>query len=102
VRGDTNVVAFSLWGRLRWPTGLEAFDRPVRWVVEGQHSRFFGEPEDALGFNYLSKVGGGLELDLGALKISAFGAEVQRVRLVGRYVFAPNVSGFSIGLGVTF
>jgi hypothetical protein len=68
VRGDTNVVAFSLWGRLRWPTGLEAFDRPVRWVVEGQHSRFFGEPEDALGFNYLSKVGGGLELDLGALR----------------------------------
>lgn len=102
VRGDTNAVAMSLWGRLRWPTGYEAFDRPVRWVVDGTHSRFFGEPEGALGFNYLSKIGGGLELDLGALKIGAFGAEVQRVRLVGRYVFAPNVSGFSIGLGISF
>jgi hypothetical protein len=102
LRADTNAVTVNLWARLRWPTGLEAFDRPVRWVAEGQHSHFFGDPQAALGFEYLTKVGGGLELDLGALNIGAFGLYAQRVRLVGRYVFGQNVNGFSVGLGISF
>jgi hypothetical protein len=102
LRADTNAVTVNLWGRLRWPTGLEAFDRPVRWVAEGQHSRFFGDPQAALGFEYLTKVGGGIEFDLGAMNIGAFGLYTQRVRLVGRYVFGRNVTGFSVGLGITF
>lgn len=102
VEGDTNALTVNLWGRLRWPTGLEAFDRPIRWVAEAQHSRFLGDPQAALGFEYLTKVGGGLELDVGALNIGAFGLYTQRVRLVGRYVFGLNVTGFSVGLGVTF
>ena len=102
MRGGTNALTVSLWGRLRWPTGLEAFDRPVRWVAEAQHSRFLGEPQAALGFEHLTKIGGGLELDVGALNIGAFGLYTQRVRLVGRYVFGLNVAGFSVGLGVSF
>jgi hypothetical protein len=92
----------NLWARLRWPTGLEAFQRPVRWVTEAQHSHFFGDPQAALGFEHLTKIGGGLELDLEELKIGAFGLYTERVRLVGRYVFGLNVTGFSVGLGITF
>lgn len=102
LRADTNALTVNLWSRLRWPTGLEAFDRPIRWVVEAQHSHFFGDPQAALGFEYLTKVGGGLELDVGALNIGAFGLYTQRVRLVGRYVFGLNVRGFSVGLGISF
>lgn len=102
VKGSSNALTANLWGRLRWPTGLEAFHRPVRWVAEAQHSHFLGDPQAALGFEYLTKIGGGLELDTGALKIGAFGLYMERVRLVGRYVFGLNVSGFSVGLGVTF
>jgi Autotransporter beta-domain len=102
VEGDTNALTVNLWARLRWPTGLEAFQRPVRWVTEAQHSRFLGDPQAALGFEHLTKIGGGLELDLEALKIGAFGLYTERVRLVGRYVFGLNVTGFSVGLGITF
>ena len=102
VEGSSNALTVNLWGRLRWPTGLEAFHRPVRWVAEAQHSQFLGDPQAALGFEYLTKFGGGLELDTGALKIGALGLYMERVRLVGRYVFGLNVSGFSVGLGVTF
>ncbi|MXP63562.1 hypothetical protein E0493_09390 [Roseomonas sp. M0104] len=103
VRGiGTEATTVNLWSRIRWPTGMDAFDRPVRWVLEGQHSRFFGRRDAALGIEYLTKVGGGLELDTGALKIGALGLYVERVRLLGRYVFGRNISGFSVGLGVSF
>lgn len=102
VRGTTEALTVSLWARLRWPTGIEAFGRPVRWVLDGQHSHFLGDQRAALGFEYLTKVGGGLELDVGGLEIGALGLYAQRVRLVGRYVFGENVSGFSVGLGLSF
>ena len=71
-------------------------------MVEGQHSRFFGGQRADLGFEHLTKLGGGLELDTGALEVGAFGLYAQRMRLVGRYVFGKNVSGFSVGIGVSF
>jgi hypothetical protein len=102
LRANTNALTVNLWARYRWPTGLEAFERPIRWVAEAQHSHFFGDPQAALGFEYLTKVGGGIEFDLGAHRIGAFGLYTQRVRVVGRYVFGLNVNGFSVGLGITF
>lgn len=102
VRGETDALTVSLWGRLRWPTGLEMFGRPIRWVLEGQHSRFLGGQRGALPFEYLTKLGGDPEMDLGALEIGALGLYLQRMRLVGRYVFGRNVQGFSIGLGLSF
>ena len=102
LKADTNAFTANLWARLRWPTGLEAFERPVRYVLEGQHSHFFGDPQEALGFQYLTKVGGGLELDMSNYKIGALGLYTDRVRLVGRYVFGENVRGFSVGLGISF
>jgi hypothetical protein len=102
VQGQANSLSTSLWGRLRWPTGFELFERPVRYVVEGTHSELFGEYPHALGFNRLTSVGGGLEVDVGGLQIGALGLQMQRVRVTGNYFFGPHVSGASIGLGIGF
>ena len=50
-----------------------------------------------LGFDYLSSVGLGMELD-----VSRYERWVTRVRLVARYRFGPNVQGMSIGFAVSF
>lgn len=94
--------AIGLWTRYRWPTGREAFGRPVRYVLEGLHSQFLYDQRGALGFNSLTKLGGGLELDMGRQEIGAAGLYLQRVRLMGRIVFGEDVSGYSVGLGMSF
>jgi hypothetical protein len=94
--------AIGLWTRYRWPTGREAYGRPVRYVLEGLHSQFLYDQRGALGFNSLTKVGGGLELDMGRQEIGAMGLYLQRVRLMGRVVFGQDVTGYSIGLGMSF
>jgi len=50
-----------------------------------------------LGFNNLNSVGAGLELDTSALDRWA-----TRWRLIGRYRFGNNVSGWGVGLGISF
>ncbi|MBS0343901.1 MAG: hypothetical protein JSS56_25640, partial [Proteobacteria bacterium] len=62
------------------------------------HSRYLGSQADILGFDYLTSVGAGLELDT-----SAFNPlYVTRARAVLRYMFGNNVSGTSLGLAVSF
>ncbi len=102
VRFASESTTVNLWSRLRWPSGAEAFGRPVRWVLEGQHSHFLGAQRSALGFEYLTKLGGGLELDIGRLELGPSFLTAQRVRLMGRYVFGEGVTGFSVGLGMSF
>jgi hypothetical protein len=41
-------------------------------------------------------------VDVGGLEIGAFGATLERIRLMGRYFFGPDVSGYSIGIGMSF
>ncbi len=102
VKGHANVEAVSGWERYRWPTGLELFGRPIRYVVQSQQTQFIGPESKELGFNSLFSVGGGLETDPGGLKIGAFGLYVERVRVTANYYFGPNVSGWSVGLGISF
>lgn len=102
VRFASDSTTVNLWTRLRWPTGAEAFGRPLRWVLEGQHSHFLGAQRSALGFEFLTKLGGGIELDIGQLEIGPSYLTAQRVRLMGRYVFGEGVTGFSLGLGISF
>ena len=83
VRGESEAKTANVWGRVRWPMDAEMFGRPLRWVVDFSHSRFFGD-QVALGFDHLTKVGGGIEMN------------------VGRYLFGNNVSGASVGLAVSF
>jgi len=97
VKGRADVPTASLWTRWRAPTGATALDRPVRYVLEYAYSYFLGDQGDILGFNNLHSVGAGFELDT-----SAHGVLVTRVRLVGRYRFGDNVTGWGISLAVSF
>jgi len=97
VQGSARAQSVSLWTRFRAPTGLRSLDRPVRYVLEYAFTHYFGPDGDMLGFNNLNSVGAGLELDTSALD-----RWTTRWRLIGRYRFGQNVSGWSIGLGVSF
>jgi len=95
--GHSDAISTSLWARWRAPTGFTMLDRPLRYVLEVAHSTFFGAQKDLLGFNYLSSIGAGLEVDS-----SAYNIIVTRTRLVLRYRFGENVSGASVGFAVSF
>ena len=97
VKGSALAQSASLWARWRAPTGLRALDRPFRYVLEYAYSYYFGPDGDMVGFNHLNSLGAGLELDIGAWDPLA-----TRVRLMGRYRFGENVTGWTIGLGISF
>jgi len=97
VRGRADTLNTNLWARWRAPTGFTLLQRPLRYVLEGAHSTFFGAQAGILGFNNLTSLGMGLELDS-----SAYDIYVTRVRVVGRYVFGRDIRGVSIGLAASF
>jgi hypothetical protein len=97
VKGSSLAQSASLWTRWRAPTGLRSLDRPVRYVLEYAYSYYFGPDGDMVGFNHLNSLGAGLELDTGA-----WDSLVTRARLMGRYRFGEHVTGWSIGLGISF
>ncbi len=97
VQGNAIAQSANLWARYRAPTGLTMLQRPLRYVLELTHSEFLGDQRGVLGFDRLTSLGAGLELDS-----SAYNVFITRTRLVGRYVFGQNVSGFSVGLAVSF
>jgi hypothetical protein len=69
----------------------------VRYVLEFSHSNYMGAQVQSIGFDALSTVGFGLELDS-----SAHDIWITRTRLVLRHMFGENVQGTSIGLAVSF
>ncbi|CAB3658400.1 hypothetical protein ABIE53_005795 [Burkholderia sp. OAS925] len=97
VQGSATAQQFSLWARWRAPTGWHALDRPVRYVLETAYSHYFGDSAGVLGFNDLTSLGVGLELDS-----SRYPVVITRTRLIARYVFGHNVHGVSIGFAVSF
>lgn len=97
IDGSADGQTAALWTRLRYPTGLIAFGGPLRVVMEGAHSSFFGPNRGALGFTDLSQVGLGIEFDTTAQDIL-----ISRTRIVGRFVFGENVAGFGVGVGASF
>nr|WP_183005747.1 hypothetical protein [Achromobacter sp. UMC71] len=97
VQGNAIAQSANLWTRYRAPTGMTLLQRPLRYVLELTHSEFLGDQRGVLGFDRLTSVGAGLELDS-----SAYNVIITRTRLVGRYVFGTGVSGFSVGLAVSF
>lgn len=95
LRGEGETNNLNLWTRWRAPiSDWQAFGNPVRYVLEATHTQFLGEQRGALGFESLTSLGLGLELEPGWL--------LDRARVMGRYVFGDNVSGFSVGFAVTF
>jgi len=97
VSGSADSQSLSLWSRWRAPTGLTALHNPVRYVLEFSHTQFLGDLRGAMGFNWLSALGAGFELDS-----SAYNIIVTRTRLLARYKFGDGVQGWSIGLAVSF
>jgi hypothetical protein len=97
VEASSAAQTASLYARWRAPTGMRALGRPLRYVLELSHSHYFGNQAGALGFNYLTTLGTGLELDTSAHEVF-----VTRLRAVVRYVFGNNVSGVSLGLAASF
>jgi len=97
VEGHANAQTFSLWSRYRAPTGLTALERPVRYVLEYAYTSFLADLRGVLGFEDVHSFGAGLELDS-----SASDAYVTRTRLLVRYKFGNNVTGWALGLGISF
>ena len=102
-RGRSTAKTLGLWARYRWPTGWEAFGRPVRWVLDGSFTSYLGDQERVLGFGWAAKLGGGIEVDVGRHEFGAVGLNVSRIRLVARYFIGDNnVTGTSVGIGISF
>lgn len=97
LQGESESNTAGLWARWRAPTGLTFLQRPMRYVLETSHTRYYGDQRGALGFDYLTSLGVGLEVDS-----TAYTEWITRTRLVGRYVFGNNVKGASVGIAVSF
>jgi hypothetical protein len=97
VEGTADAQSLSLWSRWRAPTGMAMLERPLRYVLEFAYTRFIGDLDGVLGFNHLTSLGTGLELDTGA-----YGIVVTRARLMVRYQVGEHVRGWSLGLGINF
>ncbi|SFL87890.1 hypothetical protein [Variovorax sp. OV329] len=99
VQGESSARTANIYARYRAPiAGMHALDRPVRYVLEFSHSRYLGNQTDILGFDHLTSLGAGLELDTSAYNP----LYVSRLRAVLRYMFGNNVSGVSLGLAASF
>jgi hypothetical protein len=97
VEGHANAQTFSLWSRYRAPTGLTALERPVRYVLEYAYTSFLADLRGVLGFDDVHSFGVGLELDS-----SKYDTYVTRTRLLVRYKVGNNVTGWAVGLAVSF
>lgn len=97
IQGSSDANIISLWTRWRAPTGITMLNNQLRYVLEGSNTTFLGAQRNALGFNYLTTVGIGFELDS-----SDYPVFITRTRLLYRYTFGVNVSGHSIGLAMSF
>jgi len=97
VKGSADAQSMNLWARWRAPTGVTMLERPLRYVLEFAHTTFLGDLDGVLGFNHLSSIGAGFELDS-----SKYDMIVTRTRLVARYKFGENVRGWSVGFAVSF
>ncbi|MEH8227257.1 autotransporter domain-containing protein [Aeromonas veronii] len=98
VRDHAEAQNLGLYLRRRAPLfDWTLLDRPVRYVLEGAHTAYLGELRGLLGFDSLNSIGAGLELDS-----SKYDLIVTRTRLVARYMFSHNTSGYSIGLAMSF
>ena len=97
VMGNLDAQSISLWARRRVPLGYQVWGMPFRSVTEFSHNEFLGDMRGALGFNFLTSLGAGLELDIEQKAIF-----FTRARMMLRYVFGENVQGWSLGFAASF
>lgn len=98
VEGQAEAENLGLYVRRRAPiSDWTLLKSPVRYVLEGAHTEYLGEQRGKLGFDSLSSVGLGIELDS-----SKYPVFITRTRLVARYMFGNDTSGYGIGLAMSF
>jgi hypothetical protein len=97
LEGQVNSQSVNLWTRRRTPTNFTLFDKPIRHVMEFAHTQFLGDLRGALGFNSLSSIGTGLELN-----IKDYPLFFERARVMARFQFGANVTGWSLGFAASF
>ena len=97
VQGHSSAQSASFWSRYRAPTGWVALERPMRYVLEYAYTRFLGDLEGALGFDYVHSFGAGLELDT-----SRYDVYATRLRLLLRYKVGDHVTGWAVGVAASF
>lgn len=98
VQGEASAQNLGLYLRRRAPLfDWTLLKSPVRYVLEGAHTEYLGQQRGQLGFNSLSSVGVGLELDS-----SKYPVFITRTRLVARYMFGENTNGYGVGLAMSF
>ncbi|WP_202300927.1 autotransporter domain-containing protein [Dryocola clanedunensis] len=98
VDGHAEAQNLGIYLRRRAPVSdWTLLQSPVRYVLEGAHTEYLGDQRGRLGFDSLSSVGLGLELDS-----SKYPVFITRTRLVARYMFGNNTSGYGVGLAMSF
>jgi hypothetical protein len=98
IEGTSDAITLGLWSRLRVPTGKTVFGSPLRAVGELSASTFLGDQAEFMDSPYLAQVGAGIEFDF--TEVSWVPAS--RTRLLGRYLFGRGLSGFAVGIGISF
>lgn len=98
VQGEASAENLGLYLRRRAPIAdWTLLGNPLRYVLEGAHTAYLGEQRGALGFSGLTSLGIGLELDS-----SKYPVFITRTRLVARYMFGNNTTGYGVGLAMSF
>jgi hypothetical protein len=97
VSASSDAITVGWWNRLRVPTGVDALDAPLRAVFEASGGYYPGDQGEALQTEWMVQVGSGLELDFSNSRVPA-----SRGRIMARYAFGERLTGFSIGLAVSF
>lgn len=98
VRGEATAENLGLYLRRRAPiSDWTLLGRPLRYVMEGARTEYLGEQRGQLGFDSLNSLGLGLEVDS-----SKYDIFITRTRLVARYMFGNNTSGYGIGIAMSF
>lgn len=98
VSGSASAQNLGLYMRRRAPIfDWTLLKSPVRYVLEGAHTEYLGEQRGKLGFDSLSSVGVGIEMDS-----SKYPVFITRTRLVARYMFGNGTEGYGVGLAMSF
>lgn len=98
VAGSATAQNLGLYLRRRAPIfDWTLLKSPLRYVLEGAHTEYLGDQRGKLGFDSLSSVGMGIEMDS-----SKYPVFITRTRLVARYMFGNGTSGYGVGLAMSF